>query len=58
MYDSVHLQSGLLDDPEYAHVNLFQIISLGDGQVPDKARRLIVFIEQVEVKGNISDDKL
>ena len=58
MYDSVHLQSGLLDDPEYAYVNLFQTISLGDGQVPVKARRLRVFIEQVEVKGNISDDKL
>lgn len=58
MYDSVQLQSSLPDDSEYAYVNLFQIISLGDGQVLVKARSLRVFREQVEVKGNISDDKL
>lgn len=57
-YDNVQLEGSFLDDLEYVYVNLFQIIFLGDGQVIGKVRRLRGFIEEVEVKGIIVDDKL
>lgn len=40
MYDSVHLQSGLLDDPEYAFMLIYFRLFPGEMVRPVKARRL------------------
>lgn len=56
MYDSVHLQSGLLNDPEYTILIYFRRFPW-ETVMWQLQQESWVFIGEDEVKGNIADDK-